>query len=87
MAISGHKIKHIVLKGHTLFKGVHCDKAKSLEVIESDAKQLRDDGRLHQTEDGSSAIFDTEKEAEALIQKLGWKPEVYKADQKAPAKA
>ena len=81
----GHTVKHIVLKANTLFRGTHCDKAKPLEVIEQDAKELKTDGRIYRLEDGSFAIFDSKREADELIQKLGWKPEVFEADKLANA--
>ena len=83
MAITGHKIKHVVLRGNTLFRGSHCDKARPLEVIEQDAKQLRDDGRLYVDAQGKPAVFDNQKEAQDLIAALGWRPEVFAADQVA----
>lgn len=87
MAIKGHSVKFVVLRRNTLFKGNHCDKAYPLEVIEDDAKALRSDGCLYQNEDGKSAVFDTEAEAKALIEKLGRKPEEYEADRIAAEKA
>lgn len=87
MAITGHKIKFIVLKAHTLVGGQHCDKAIPLEVIEEDAKELVGNGRVYLLPDGKPASFDTKAEADSLIAKLNWKPEEYEADRIAAEKA
>lgn len=87
MAILGHKIKRVVLSDHTLIAGQHCDCAVPLELIESDAIRIRNDGRVHRLPDGQFAIFDTQKEADDLIKALGRKPEVYEADAIAARRA
>lgn len=87
MALTGHKVKFLVLNAHTLVSGQHCDRAIPLEVIESDAKTLTGNGRVYLLPDGKAAAFDTKAEADALIQKLGWKPEEYEADRIAAEKA
>lgn len=87
MALTGHKVKYIVLTANTLVGGQHCDKAIPLEVIEADAKNLTGNGRVYLLSDGKPAVFDTKPEADALIAKLGWKPEEYEADRIAAEKA
>lgn len=85
--IAGRTTKWVVLKNHTLIGGKHIDRANPVHLLESDAKELRNGGRVLQIEDGEYAVFSTEAEAKALIEKLGWKPEEYEADRIAAEKA